>query len=403
MHNSKSSYFDGLFKYAVSDDEPLELSIDSENFQLLYEWLRAPSPTLFSKMEFKRILSFMEAVCQYDISELEKQCKESLKNLVSFENVFSLLEQLYLFHKKNKQCGILFNFSDLEDTVITILRVNHSLSLSGSEIRSWLLNPEKEIQIEFLVKKEVRESLLSIQDISLFKESNIKLNIKNLKQLTILQKNLLLSCFPKMTKIILDFDCKEVRKKSDKNITGFTSKINWDFLTKFENLKEVSVELPKNITNELVATISEEFPRKAEWQIFFDLKNYMPTGYINRPFHPVSTVSIDNFIRLSLMESQTKCTLPKQFRPYITDCHLQTLIDAEKFDFESPRLDLTALYHTSGQFVDSIVKKMTNLEELKLDFSNTSLFILYNAFPHFASRLKKLSLSLEYFHASVGS
>jgi hypothetical protein len=400
LFSSKSSYLLDLFEFSEPDDGPIELPIDGENFQHLYRWLCSPSSNLFDNIEIDKVLTFLEVVCKFDIPLIQVHCNSSLLSRISPENVFLILDKLFLFKKRNGENGILFKFSALEDKIIEVLSSFHSIVISScSDKSNWLLNPEKEIEIKITAVRKFKEILKKVEKSSFFKLAKIKLNINKIKRLGQPVKELLLTCFPNMETIVLNFEVTKGRKKSDESPSEMTSKIEWSFLTEFKNLKVIYPILPNSVTDDHVAIFLNEFPTHANWKTSFNLKSYNPLEMGRGSGN--NTISTDNFIKLYAKNSPKTSKLLKQFRPYIEERHLQELIHAGKFDFESHRLNLMGLYNTTDQCVGDIISKMKNLEELKLDFANTSRAIFYQLFPQLAPRLKKLTLSLDYFQEGV--
>ncbi len=390
LFSSQSTFFRGLIEFSVPDDGPIELTIDDENFQLLYHWLLFPNSDLFKNIEFDKLLTFLEVICKYNIPRIEKHCKASLSRQITSENVFLILDKLFLFNKRNLENGTPVNFPGLEKLIIQFLSTTHCIMLSSrSNNENWLLNPDELIELNFTETMRVVDFLTNINKCSFFKSARIKLNMKNFKIFSQQAQKLMICCFPNMEEISLKFEVARTKKSNG-------SKINWSFLTQFKNLKKINVVLPNQVTDVMLAIFLSKFPTKDEWIMSFDLKSHQPLENARGPY----TISTDNFIEFYSRESRKTTHIPKQFRPFIRDHHLQKLMDAKTFDLESPRLNLRGLYHTTDQFMGDIVLKMKNLEELQLDFYNSSLYIFDILFPQFASRLKKLSLTLGYFQAA---
>ena len=225
-----------------------------------------------------------------------------------------------------------------------------------------------------------------LQDVSIFKEvACIHLDIVALSKLNPRQRDGLVSCFPNTQTINIDFKYKNFKSKP-------TPTIIWKFLTAFEKLNKVVIHLPKNLNDDFFVSFNK-FPNKKEWQIFFDINQYFRKDYLDG-----TPLSADHFIRLKILESlpTTFHEWPIRLKYEIKDHHIQELIDAKKFDFESPLLDLSDM-EISLEVLNQIVRNMTKLEELKFNRNFPYLLPLVNSLPLTAPLLRKLTLPLSFF------
>ena len=378
-----SSYFKSLFENNLVSDssnlEPLELNLDKKTFRLLDKWLRYPSNKVFFGSEFSEILEFLNATCQFDIPTLVKDCDLALASCVDDENVLYLLEETYQFLKKSKKCGINFPLPKLEEKLVICL--GHSefyiKPLSPSPNVNWLLGAETGIHIT------INEIIPFIDNISIFKEiESIHLDIAGL-ELNLERTLTLLSCFPntEVITILFKYNFSEI----------YQSTIDWLFLTSFKKLKKIVVESDLFNNDYFFDCFKKEFPKKEEWQISFTIDDYFANEN--------QGLNADHFIELKTLEStpSTFQDWPVTIRPCVEDHHVQKLIEAQKFDFESPRLDLTKMSKISLETLGLLLTNMTKLEELNLNLNNPNLLSFVECLPKFAHGLKKLTLPLSFF------
>lgn len=419
----KSPHFDLLLKettglFSESSGHPIQLrNIDIENFNLLKKWLIAPSDRIFENIEFMKILEFVQATHQFEISDLISHCDDALRfkiitqcyvkeELKFLKKVVDLLNQFTEFQKRVAHLNIQFPL--LKDCFVEALKSFGLFISSWSEDQLFLkINKPifQKIQIDRAVNQyddrisisetqgqdqsttpKTREKSKKTQndfflpDIRLFKEIKfMDLDLKDFK-LTKEKVKELNSKFPKTKKILISFNLAPT---------------NWTFLTEFENLREILIT-PKIVNTKWFKLFKKTFPSKKEWQISFSIKKFR--AEVCRASKENPHLSIDDFVELKTLESLPTPfhSWPQEFQQLIRDEHLIKLIAAEKIDFESEHLDLRFMSRITLDPLSQIVNRMSQLKEGNFILNQNSQ--LLNLLLTEAPRLTKVWLHHSFFH-----
>ncbi len=377
---SGSSCFKYLFEHADSCHlEPLELDLDEETFLLLDRWLRHPHKGIFSNSEFSEILTFLNATCQFDIQRLVKDCDSALADYVDEESVFPLLEEVYLFLKESRKRGIDFEFPKLQSALLDFLKSNSFYILHPDGL---LKSPPVVDDIYFGKYRKFDKILSVIENMSIFKEMCIdSLNISSLVTLNDEQQEKLVTCFPNIRMIIIDFNYEYSHDLSSIKVP------NWKFLNKFTKLIELQIYSSFFNDNNFCDCFKNTFPKNEAWDMHFDSDRYFTEG-------SNLSLDVDHFIEIKTLESMpsTFDEWPMAIRSCVEDHHLEKLMEAQKFNVHSPILDLTGMDKITVETLGLLLTYMTRLEELILNLKRPNLPSFVKCLLAFVPGLKKLTL-----------
>ena len=372
----KSAYFvallGGQFKEGNGEieirDTPPQL------FKKLLSWLKSPEKSMLMRMEIDQLLRLSIEADKFALPDLVDECDRTVSLKIEPLNIEDVFNQLEAMPACISQHGLL-----------------HIKNRLIEELKQWGLTLSPDFWSAEVCTVFIHKNFdFDFPRLSFFKAKRVKLTFEEGIQLNRGKKKKLSEIFQRTEECHLTLHPK-------------SGVMEWTPFLYFKELKiiRVSFLLGEAIKNNPSASMKQcrsiflRTPDQPTWVFLFDnLHLSVPVARYPQTSDK-NMLSIDDFIFLKSLEAPGNFfndPLLVPFHTYVTDNHVQGLIQADKFDREISSLDLRFVNypHFTARAFQMLLAHLPKINDLSLN-EYLSLALFYYRLPY-ASQLNQLTI-----------